>query len=568
MFFFAKKTASTPFSKTTFLLQSLALLLILTSSANAEKVGIYNQATDEVAGVTALMSAVVSHDIQGVIFFSKSGKALINKKNYGGATALHLAARSNQIEIAKILIDNGARIDATDNEKWTPLMRATLAGNPEMVKLLLKNGAQGDAKNSVKETIIFQAIMANCNACLSSILNDFDFPKYVPIQTLTKWLNHAYASADNKGDEGAKEIISDYLDLILADQKAARDKASLNFQEQSLETPSVKSNAQLFKLKATTEKPLEAVVKETAEKISTKEIALPNKGSEIVPAPIKFFRFKTVKPAKLPEVTEKEIEPMEIPKIEEKPVITNHAIKVIPTEEPHKKTSRNFTFNKETVPTAPVQELEETQRNRKLDEDSVEAEFTRLEQSKTSPKKRFKWWRNDKEIKSDVIEEDLTVQEPAVENELNDIQEVEKTQTNKEFFEDSVEAEFTTLEQSKNSPKKRFKWWGNNKNVKNNDLEKNPTVQKSEEEFIESAIENTSDTIQEVKESQSNIKLDEDSAEAEFTRIEEPKSAPKKRFKLWKINEEKKDPKKLEKIKTLESKKTPIFKFKKGGEHI
>lgn len=399
MFFFEKKTISSPLSKTSLLIKGLALLLLFSSAANAQRVGIYNQTTDEVAGVTALMSAVVSHDVQGVAFFSKSGKALINQKNYGGATALHLAARLNKIEIAKILIANGARIDAVDNEKWTPLMRATLAGNVDMMKLLLQNGAQGDARNSVKETIISQAIIANCNECLSTILGEFDFPKYVKIPTLTTWLNKAYGSAHNKGDEGAKKIISDYLDVILANDQAARDKFLNDFQEQTLQAPTPRAiNGKMFKFTPKKEEVSQPIIEEILEiKDKKEEVAIPNKGSEIVPAPIKFFKFKSVKPLKMPEK-----------EVEEKAIIQT-------PDKAKKKETKKFSFSKGAFFASPVNNVEktpiDTESEKTSNSDLVEEEFNQIEESRKTPKKRFrfKWWGSQKDAKNDIIPEEENV---------------------------------------------------------------------------------------------------------------------------------------------------------------
>ena len=87
-------------------------------------------------------------------------------KNYisGNATPLLLAAICDRTDIAKYLMDKGAKVDRrsqvtyamTDKENsenfsafdWTPLIAAVSAGNSDMTKLLLSGKAKIDATNS------------------------------------------------------------------------------------------------------------------------------------------------------------------------------------------------------------------------------------------------------------------------------------------------------------------------------------------------------------------------------------------------------------------------------------
>lgn len=54
---------------------------------------------------------------------------------------LHTAASEGQLEIARLLLDAGAEIDALDRDASTPLHDAALRGHPEVVALLLERGA-------------------------------------------------------------------------------------------------------------------------------------------------------------------------------------------------------------------------------------------------------------------------------------------------------------------------------------------------------------------------------------------------------------------------------------------
>ena len=55
---------------------------------------------------------------------------------------MHTAAKFGHEEVIKVLLKNGANVEATDMKyRWTPLMRACINGNDEAVEALLANGA-------------------------------------------------------------------------------------------------------------------------------------------------------------------------------------------------------------------------------------------------------------------------------------------------------------------------------------------------------------------------------------------------------------------------------------------
>ena len=72
--------------------------------------------------------------------------------NPEGETALMLVVRTGRVDAAEVLIDAGADVNA--KERWagqTALMWAGAQLQPEMVKLLLANGAEVDARSTVRE---------------------------------------------------------------------------------------------------------------------------------------------------------------------------------------------------------------------------------------------------------------------------------------------------------------------------------------------------------------------------------------------------------------------------------
>jgi hypothetical protein len=72
------------------------------------------------------------------------GVANVNQKekNYSNITALFLAVENGNAETAETLLNYGAKVNAKDNNKQTPLMRLDEDASVELVNLLIKHGAK------------------------------------------------------------------------------------------------------------------------------------------------------------------------------------------------------------------------------------------------------------------------------------------------------------------------------------------------------------------------------------------------------------------------------------------
>lgn len=88
-------------------------------------------------------------------------KVDINKKDEYGYTPLHLAAKFNHIDIAKILISKGAEVQTQDKYFDTPLIDSTREGYSFMSELLICNGAKVNVKDEKGTTAYAYAIKAN-----------------------------------------------------------------------------------------------------------------------------------------------------------------------------------------------------------------------------------------------------------------------------------------------------------------------------------------------------------------------------------------------------------------------
>jgi ankyrin repeat protein len=195
---------------------SVALTIFFSSeSIRAQIQGLYDNSNNQFVGVSALMSAVTSNDVTGVKFFSKAGRATVNQKNVGGATALHMACREKNFEIVRILVENEADVNAVDNEGWTPLMRGALAGDKDIVDLLLVKGAQASSINSSGESAIIHAAMSDCSDCLNSMFEKYNFIKLMDVRLLKEQLTEAFVIARNRENQSAQVILEAYLDRVV-----------------------------------------------------------------------------------------------------------------------------------------------------------------------------------------------------------------------------------------------------------------------------------------------------------------------------------------------------------------
>ena len=71
----------------------------------------------------------------------------INDRDLLDFTLLHWVASTGFVELAEMLISNGADVNAKTRLKWSILYIAALHGHTEMIKMLISHGADINARN-------------------------------------------------------------------------------------------------------------------------------------------------------------------------------------------------------------------------------------------------------------------------------------------------------------------------------------------------------------------------------------------------------------------------------------
>ena len=92
------------------------------------------------------------NDIATVRAHIAAGTNIDTVDDWTGKTALHYAAEYGHLEIAELLLANGANVNHRDDDKATPLYFAAVGGFVELAKLLLVYGADINARDKARET--------------------------------------------------------------------------------------------------------------------------------------------------------------------------------------------------------------------------------------------------------------------------------------------------------------------------------------------------------------------------------------------------------------------------------
>ena len=96
--------------------------------------------------------------------------ANVDAKDNNGWTPLHWAADADGSSVAQVLLSNGAAVDAKDNNGWTPLHWAAGVDGSSVAQVLLSNGAAVNAKNDIGYTPLHRAVFRDDSALAQVLL--------------------------------------------------------------------------------------------------------------------------------------------------------------------------------------------------------------------------------------------------------------------------------------------------------------------------------------------------------------------------------------------------------------
>ncbi|XP_022798795.1 protein phosphatase 1 regulatory subunit 12B-like [Stylophora pistillata] len=97
----------------------------------------HRQRRTSVAGVFNI--AIEANDLAQLKFALKFHKARINEQDEKGSTVLHRSCLSGQLEMARLLVENGAELELRDERGWTCLHYAAFGGHVDVVNFLINS---------------------------------------------------------------------------------------------------------------------------------------------------------------------------------------------------------------------------------------------------------------------------------------------------------------------------------------------------------------------------------------------------------------------------------------------
>lgn len=166
-------------------------------------------------GNTPIIDAVSAKDYKSLEFFIKISPQSVNKQNIGGATALHIAARNNDLQALKILMMVGADPNIRDLEGYTAPLRACQYKNEELFsQIATTSKVRYDIKNSDGDGFVTISTLAKSYDCLKTSLNNIIPLRDIGVSKLKNDLKNAFIIAVAKNDEKSKNILLKYLDNL------------------------------------------------------------------------------------------------------------------------------------------------------------------------------------------------------------------------------------------------------------------------------------------------------------------------------------------------------------------
>lgn len=128
-------------------------------------------AAQDILGFFSTSSLTMSQTVRMAKILVQAG-ADVNSVNYKGDTPLHNAATFHNIPMIEFLISAGANVNSSNGNKWTPLLKITgqfhsgygserLDGIFEVIKILLENKADVNVTNNIGMTPLLYSVFHN-----------------------------------------------------------------------------------------------------------------------------------------------------------------------------------------------------------------------------------------------------------------------------------------------------------------------------------------------------------------------------------------------------------------------
>ena len=102
-----------------------------------------------------------------IVSYLLQNNADVNKSDFNGSSALHLASDKGYLDIVKVIIFKGADIEAEDHYGWTPLFWAAMRGHSSVVEALISSrvSLSLNKKNKEGNTALHYAVKLNHVQC-------------------------------------------------------------------------------------------------------------------------------------------------------------------------------------------------------------------------------------------------------------------------------------------------------------------------------------------------------------------------------------------------------------------
>ena len=132
-------------------------LRFVADNPGRQQIGSFNPLTDDdwtemayVGNTARLCQAIVDGDVDVVRDWCAQADADVNRRDHTGRTPLQLAALCSTVEVARCLIENGARLVARMADGMTALHIAARRGNAAIVKAILEKSEENEEAEDEK----------------------------------------------------------------------------------------------------------------------------------------------------------------------------------------------------------------------------------------------------------------------------------------------------------------------------------------------------------------------------------------------------------------------------------